>query len=136
MPGEDFEALADAYNEDSGFEYSLNSSGQSPAGVSYVQEFTDGAFALSEGEVAIVETEYGYHVMKCVSENDEELGEEASRTLAVNKYNDIYQQWLTDNAPEFYDGWTNYVVLNTPALPSQEEDDTEAADDTQASSEF
>ena len=147
--GEDFETLADEYNEDSGFEYSLNSSGQSPAGVSYVQEFTDGAFALSEGEVAIVETEYGYHVMKCISENDEALGEEASRTLAVNKYNDIYQQWLTDNAPEFYDGWTNYVVLNTPALPSQAESegesleadesqstgDTQAADDTQATDE-
>ena len=133
--GEDFEALADEYNEDSGFEYSLNSSGQSPAGVSYVQEFTDGAFALSEGEVAIVETEYGYHVMKCISENDEELGQEAQRTLAVNKYNEIYQQWLTDNEPAFYDGWQNYAVLNTPALPSQAEAESEAAAESEATAE-
>lgn len=116
--GEDFSALADEYNEDSGFEYSLNNKGQSPDGATYVQEFTDGAWALKEGEMAIVETEYGYHVMKCVSESDPELNEEAQRSLAVSKYNDIYQQWLTDNNPTFYDGWKNYVVLNTPALPN------------------
>ena len=124
--GEDFEALAEEYNEDSGFEYSLNRNGESPDGVTYVQEFTDGAFALAEGEMAIVETEYGYHVMKCVSENNEELTQSAQRSLAVSKYNETYQQWLEDNNPEFYQGWQDFVVLNTPAQESSGE--TEASD--------
>lgn len=134
--GDDFETLAQEYNEDSGLEYSLNKNGQSADGTSYVQEFTDGAWSLKEGEMTIVETEYGYHVMKCISENNEELGQQAQRNLAVNKYNDTYQQWLTDNDPSFYDGWKNFVVLNTPALQStQESTQTSGADESSESSE-
>ena len=131
--GEDFEALAEEYNEDGGFEYSLNKKGQSPEGTTYVQEFTDGAWALNEGEMSVVETEYGYHVMKCVSTDDKELTDQAQRSLAVSKYNDTYQQWLTDNNPTFYDGWKNFVVLNTPALASLESEaqsDSAAADES------
>ena len=135
LAGEDFGTLADEYNEDSGFEYSLNRDGQSPDGVSYVQEFTDGAWKLAEGEMAIVETEYGYHVMKCVSENDEALGESALRELAVSKYNDTYQQWLNDNDATFYDGWQKFVVLNTPALPATEAAAAAAAEESGAADE-
>ena len=115
--GEDFEALAEEYNEDSGFEYSLNKNGESGSGSTYVQEFTDGAWTLKEGEFTVVETEYGYHVMKCVSENNETLTAQAQRSLAVSKYNEIYQQWLTDNNPTFYDGWKNFAVTADSALP-------------------
>lgn len=125
--GEDFKALADEFTADGGFEYSMNSDGVSPDGTSFVPEFTEGAFSLKEGEFTIVESQYGYHVMKLVSEDNKDYKENAQRNLAVSKYNDIYQQWLTDNAPEFYDGWKNFAVTNDPALkglPAAETEET------------
>lgn len=125
--GEDFETLAKEFNEDSGFEYSFNKAGQAPDGTSFVQEFVDGGNALKEGEMTIVETEYGYHVMKCISEDNTELQEEALKTAATNKLNTVYQEWLTTNAPTFYDAWQEFSVLN-PVANTDESDTTDTSD--------
>ena len=110
--GEDFETLAEEYNEDSGFEYSFNRNGQTIDGTSFVSQFVAVGNSLKEGEMAIAETEYGYHVMKCVSENDEALYEEALENAALNKLNEVYEAWLTEENPEFYDVWKNFIVQN------------------------
>lgn len=125
--GEDFETLAKEFNEDGGFEYSFNKAGQTPDGTSFVQEFVDGGNALKEGEMTIVETEYGYHVMKCISEDNEELQETALRTAATNKLTTVYQQWITDNAIEYYDAWKEFAVLN-PVVDTDESDTSDTAD--------
>jgi foldase protein PrsA len=61
--GEDIKELAVKYSEDPGVstnkgEYTFSKND------SYVQEFKDKAFSLAVGESDIVETSYGYHVMK------------------------------------------------------------------------
>ena len=122
--GEDFETLAEEFNEDNGFEYSFNKAGKTPDGSAFVQEFVDGGNALKEGEMAIVETEYGYHIIKCISENNEELKTTAEETAAKSKLDTIYMEWYEAAKPEFYDVWLNYAVLN----PVAKTDESNAAE--------
>ena len=126
--GEDFETLAEEFNEDGGFEYSLNKDGQTPDGSAFVQEFVDGSNALNEGEFTLVQTEYGYHVIKCVTVNDEEAGQTAKENLVLSKLQSDYGTWLNENTQEFYDFWQNYAVLNPTADLTQDE----TGDTTQA----
>lgn len=70
--GEPFENLIKEYNEDPGMEsnpqgYLINKSGYTADGQSQmVAEFTEGAFAVAAGEVnpSLVESEYGWHIIK------------------------------------------------------------------------
>ena len=62
--GEDFATLAKQYSEDPGTKADGGDIGYFPRGV-LVKEFTDVAFSLKEGEISdIVETQYGYHIIK------------------------------------------------------------------------
>lgn len=64
--GEEFEILAADYNEDEKSLYSF-ARGIMP------QEIEDAAFNMSENEVSdIITTEYGYHLIKCITNFDEE----------------------------------------------------------------
>lgn len=64
--GEDFDVISADYNEDSESVYSFGR-GVMP------KEIEDAAYSLSEGEVSgIIETEYGYHILKCVSNFDQQ----------------------------------------------------------------
>ena len=72
--GEDFQALADEYtSENAGFEFSFDKHGFDPVNHSYmVEAFYTASWELAEGEISgLVESEYGYHIIKCVSVNDE-----------------------------------------------------------------
>lgn len=119
--GEDFEMLAAEYNEDSGVEYSFNKNGQTIDGTQFVEQFVVVGNSLKEGEMAIAETEYGYHVMKCITENNEELYNSALRSAALGKLNEVYYTWLESENPVFFDFWTNYIVVN-PELTVPEEE--------------
>lgn len=102
--GESFDILAADYNEDNKVLYSFGR-GEMPEAIE------EAAYNLSEGEVSgIVETEYGYHIIKCVSNFDSEqtdisksaivetrreeaFTEEYSRfasTLAIELNEDVY----------------------------------------------
>ena len=119
--GEDFETLAAEYNEDSGIEYSFNKNGQTIDGTQFVEQFVVVGNSLKEGEMAIAETEYGYHVMKCITENDEELYNSALRSAALAKLDEIYYDWVETKNPTFFDFWGNYVVINPAPLAAEEE---------------
>ena len=119
--GEDFETLAAEYNEDSGIEYSFNKNGQTIDGTQFVEQFVVVGNSLKEGEMAIAETEYGYHVMKCITENDEELYNSAIRSAALAKLDEIYYDWVETKNPTFFDFWGNYVVINPAPLAAEEE---------------
>ena len=62
--GEDFDALVKQYSDDEG---SVNNGGQYTFGRGQmVTEFEEWSFNAKEGDVGIVETIYGYHIMKFV----------------------------------------------------------------------
>ena len=88
-----FEVLAADYNEDTKNEYSFGRGVMPP-------EFEEAAFNLSVGEVSdIVETEYGYHLIYCVTTfNPEET--DANKVKIVEKrkheaFDEIYNNYVT-----------------------------------------
>jgi len=124
--GEDFATLAEEYNEDSGSEYSLNAAGTDVSGTSFVTEFVEAANALGDGEIsAIVETEYGFHIIKCITTFDEEVSMAARESVADSELSTRYQTWLEETEYEFKEIWTHYVVTTVA-----EEETTEETTDT------
>ncbi len=88
-----FEVLASDYNEDTQNEYSFGRGVMPP-------EFEEAAFNLGAGEVSdIVETEYGYHLIYCVTTfNPEET--DANKVKIVEKrkqeaFDEVYNNFLT-----------------------------------------
>ena len=91
--GEAFEVLAVDNNEDTKSEYSFGRGVMPP-------EFEEAAFNLGVGEVSdIVETEYGYHLIYCVSTfNPEETDANKANIVEQRKqeaFNDVYNDFLT-----------------------------------------
>ena len=82
--GEDFQELANEYTaENAGFEFAFDKNGFDPVNYSYmVEPFYKASWELAEGEISgLVESEYGYHIIKCVSLNDE-TATQAAVTMA------------------------------------------------------
>ena len=93
LDGASFEVLAADYNEDTKSEYSFGRGVMPP-------EFQEAAFNLGAGEVSdIVETEYGYHLIYCVTTfNPEET--DANKVKIVEKrkqeaFDEVYNSFLT-----------------------------------------
>ena len=63
----------------------------------------DGSNALNEGEFTLVQTEYGYHVIKCVTVNDEEAGQTAKEnsSAGVSKSSPFWALAKTSSALAF-----------------------------------
>ncbi|MCR5527518.1 MAG: peptidylprolyl isomerase [Lachnospiraceae bacterium] len=90
--GEDFDSLVEQYNEDTQSLYTFGK-GTMP------EAFEEAAFNLDTDEVSdIVETEYGYHIIKCVSTFDrEETDNNKTRILKQRKkeaFNQVYDEFV------------------------------------------
>lgn len=96
--GEDFDVLSADYNED---DKSLYSFGR---GVMPV-EIEEAAYNLAEGEVSdVIETEYGYHLLKCVSNFDIESTDLNKLTIINTRKEEAFR--------EAYDGFISSLTSN------------------------
>ena len=115
--GEDFQELANEYTaENAGFEFAFDKNGFDPVNYSYmVEPFYKASWELGEGEISdLVESEYGYHIIKCVSLNDE-TATQAAIALAENdlKYASLDEKLLQMTAEAEYtvsEGWEAYTI--------------------------
>ena len=120
--GEDFQALADEYSsENAGFEFSFDKKGYDPVNMSsMVEPFYTAAWKLGEGEISdLVESQYGYHIIKCVSLNDEEATQ-ASITAAENNkkstsVNEKMSQQINEASYTESEAWKAYKLVSETA---------------------
>ena len=114
--GTDFDVIAESpSNEDTKIEYSFGR-GVMP------KEYEDAAFNLVVGEVSdIVETEYGYHILKCVSAYDpEEADRNREAMIKVKKqesFNNIYDGYIQElNSNLNADLWAEISYVRNPSV--------------------
>ena len=99
--GEDFDALIRKYSEDDKTTYSFGKGEME-------ESFETAAFNLGTGEISdVVETEFGYHIIKCISTFDREETDankikivEQRREEAFGQEYDAYVETLTRNLNE------------------------------------
>lgn len=107
---EDFDALIRKYSEDDKSTYSFGKGEMDEA-------FETAAFNLGTGEISdIVETEFGYHIIKCVSTFDREETDankmkivEQRREEAFGQEYDAYVETLTRNLNEELWNTVNFI---------------------------
>ena len=102
--GEDFATVAKEYSEDS----SASSGGElgTFGRGKMVTEFENAAFAMKAGEISdIVETEYGYHIIKVTDRVDkqetyDDVKDKIKSTLASEKYTEYVEKLKKDSTIE------------------------------------
>ncbi len=95
--GEDFNTLMNLYGEDPGVE--SNSNGYTFIKGQMVDEFYNGAIALSEGEISgLVKSNYGYHIIKRLPLDESQFDEvrDSIVTELVGSIDDLMQQWMDE----------------------------------------
>ncbi len=118
VSGEDFKALSEEYSSaNAGYDFVLDKNGMDPAtGNALVDEFKEAAWALSEGDISEpVESAYGYHIIKCLSENDEEGTAAAIENLKSTKKTTAVEEKITELADKaevvVADAWKAFSLV-------------------------
>lgn len=84
--GEDFAGLIATYNEDSEFSYSFGKGTMDPA-------FEEAAFNLGTDEISdIVETEHGYHIIKCISTFDRDETDRNKIKIVEQRRKEVFNE--------------------------------------------
>ena len=88
----DFLALAKEYSDD------VRNFTQFGRG-EYVKEFEEAAFNMDSGDISdVIETEYGYYIIKCINYNIESNFEEQCEKVVLARRRDIYTGQYTEYA--------------------------------------
>lgn len=96
--GEDFHTLASEYSEDETLTYSFGK-GEMEA------VFEEAAFNLGTNEISdVVETQYGYHVIKCISTFNKEETDENKKKIVEERKKEVFG--------EEYETFVNMLVKN------------------------
>ena len=94
--GEDFDKLVELYGKDPGM--TVNKNGYYFTKGEMVEPFEKAAYQLKPGEISgVVETTYGYHIIKRCEFNNSDFVSSSAYTDVVNKY-------VSKRAAAFYDG--------------------------------
>lgn len=114
MEGEDFSSLISEYSEDSNSSYSFGKG-------AYGNAFEEAAFNLSTDEISgIVETEYGYHIIKCISTFDREETDRNKIKIVEQRRKEVFKEEYTS----FVNGLTrnlNTKLWDTVGFLEEEE---------------
>ncbi len=109
MEGEDFLALAGEYSDDIRNSMEL---GQGEAD----KAFEEAAYMLDSGGISqVVETEYGYYIIKCINYNVESDYAEQSERVVLARRRDLYSEqfleYANNKSVEFNDRfWENIAI--------------------------
>ena len=116
--GENFDTLITTYNEDKQSQYSFRKGEMDP-------EFETVAFNLGKGEISdIVETEYGFHIMKCITTFNQEETDANKIKIVEKKREEAFGQRYTEFATKLTKA-VNEDLWEKVVLPRDEELDTE-----------
>lgn len=142
--GEDFQALSEEYTaENAGFEFSFDKTGFDPVNYAYmVEAFYTASWALGEGEISdLVESDYGYHIIKCVSLNDEEATQAnidlAKQELQASSLDEKIIKLTEEADYKVSEAWEAYKITSEVTNESTDDSDaeTEAESETKAETE-
>jgi|LSQX01.2.fsa_nt_gb foldase protein PrsA len=94
--GEDFDKLMNEYSDDPGLE--TQPDGYTFSKGQMVPEFEEAAFSLENDKVSgIVETTYGYHIIKKIGSTEyapyDMVSDWIESNITYSKYNDLLQEW-------------------------------------------
>lgn len=106
--GADFYSIAEKYTADSQIEYSIARNDEKAS------EFEELAFELELGEISeILETESGYHIIKCINDYDVEQTRlnkiELSDKRKAVEFNKVYSSFIKTLPSEFNDDLWNSI---------------------------
>jgi len=119
LAGEDFESLITKYNEDNKSTYSFGKGERE-------SNFETAAFNLGNGEISeIVETEYGYHIIKCISTfnreetdaNKVKIVEQRRKEVFTQEY-DAFADSLNRKLNE--EAWETVTLVQDPEVTTTE----------------
>lgn len=93
--GEDFDALAKEFSEDPGLE--TNPNGYVFGDGEMVAEFQDGTDALATGELGLVESDYGYHIILRMSLEEKDVADKIAALILSEKLDEQMKIWEEEN---------------------------------------
>ncbi len=107
--GEDFDSLIKIYNEDSKTTYEFGKGVMPDA-------YEEAAFNLDKDEISdIVETEYGYHIIKCISNFDRDKTDANKITILEQRkseaFDEVYYSFIGQVSSDFNDKLWDKVTL-------------------------
>jgi len=115
--GINFDSLIATYNEDNQSQYSFGK-GEMNLG------FETTAFNLGKGEISdIVETEYGYHIIKCITTFNQEETDANKIKIVEKKREEVFGEHYTEFASKLTKA-VNKSLWEKITLPESEELDT------------
>lgn len=116
--GEDFEALARAYSSSNGqVNLIFDREGYAFDADAWLEEaFVKAAWSLEKGDISpVIQTSYGYHVLKCTDVNSDSLKQQARENKLEEKkrkaFMSAYEEWLAGTVCTEEEAWEKIHVM-------------------------